>query len=232
MCSDKYTVRQYVKKRGYSDILTELYGVYKSTNEIQPDKLPKSFVLKTNHSCHCVYICRDKATFDWDKAIKGLEHDLQRDFSRKKHEYHYSAISPMILCEELINDGTGFTPTDYKFFCFSGEPECVLVCSDRGDNLKQNWFDTNWDQLQYNLNTTLQNLELKRPKLFSEMLLVAQALSKEFPFVRVDLYCTPNRIFFGELTFTPCAGFIDTMGQDALDKLGSRINLNMYIKNN
>ena len=35
---------------------------------------------------------------------------------------------------------------------------------------------------------------------------IAELLAKEFPFVRVDLYIVRNRIYFGELTFTPAAG--------------------------
>ncbi len=38
------------------------------------------------------------------------------------------------------------------------------------------------------------------------MLMIASKLSEGFPFVRVDLYTTPD-IFFGEMTFYPDAGF-------------------------
>ena len=31
-------------------------------------------------------------------------------------------------------------------------------------------------------------------------------LSKPFPLVRVDLYIVDNKVYFGELTFTPAAG--------------------------
>ena len=35
---------------------------------------------------------------------------------------------------------------------------------------------------------------------------LAEKLSKNFPFVRVDLYIIGEKIYFGELTFTPAAG--------------------------
>ena len=39
------------------------------------------------------------------------------------------------------------------------------------------------------------------------MLEVAAKLSEDFEYVRVDLYCQKNKIYFGELTFTHNAGF-------------------------
>ena len=34
----------------------------------------------------------------------------------------------------------------------------------------------------------------------------AERLAMPFPCVRVDLYILQDRIYFGELTFTPCGG--------------------------
>ena len=38
------------------------------------------------------------------------------------------------------------------------------------------------------------------------MIEYAKKLSKPFPLVRVDLYIVDNKVYFGELTFTPAAG--------------------------
>ena len=38
------------------------------------------------------------------------------------------------------------------------------------------------------------------------MIEVAESLSKDFDYVSVDLYTIQNKIFFGELTFTPGNG--------------------------
>ena len=35
---------------------------------------------------------------------------------------------------------------------------------------------------------------------------VVKQLSKPFKFIRVDLYCVKDKIYFGELTFVPEAG--------------------------
>jgi hypothetical protein len=38
------------------------------------------------------------------------------------------------------------------------------------------------------------------------MIEISAQLSRGFDFVRIDLYDTPNGVYFGEFTFTPSAG--------------------------
>ena len=40
------------------------------------------------------------------------------------------------------------------------------------------------------------------------MLNIAAKLSKDFPFVRVDLYNVDGKVYFGELTFYPWSGYV------------------------
>jgi hypothetical protein len=47
------------------------------------------------------------------------------------------------------------------------------------------------------------NYKIKKPKKLKLMLKYAKLLSKEFVFIRVDLYDYNNTIYLGELTFAP-----------------------------
>jgi hypothetical protein len=59
--SDKYKVRQYVKDVCGKELLNELYGIYQSSNEIDYDKLPNFFVLKTTNGCASNIFVKDKS---------------------------------------------------------------------------------------------------------------------------------------------------------------------------
>ena len=48
-CADKYSVRDYVKSKGLSHILTKLFAVYDNVNEIDLSTLPEKFVIKTTN---------------------------------------------------------------------------------------------------------------------------------------------------------------------------------------
>lgn len=49
--------------------------------------------------------------------------------------------------------------------------------------------------------------QLEMPENLDKMITLAEQLSKGEPFLRVDFYNINGKIFFGELTFFPAAGF-------------------------
>ena len=224
-CTDKYLVREYIVKKGLGELLPKLYGAYNSFQEIDFNSLPSKFVLKTNHSCGDVYICLDKKNFDIESARKVLSKKLKENYAKKKLEYHYSKIKPKIICEEYIDDGSGKMPKDYKFFCFNGKVYSILVCSNRSIKVEQNWYDIEWNELDYVTEKYKNNIKHEKPKNLDKMVKVAEELSSDFKFVRVDLYNANGKIFFGELTFSPAAGFIRFVKPEILEKYGSLINL-------
>ena len=65
-CVDKYNVREFVKSKGLEDILVPLIGKYNSIGDVDFDKLPDSFVIKTTHGGGGlnVVICPDKSKLD------------------------------------------------------------------------------------------------------------------------------------------------------------------------
>jgi hypothetical protein len=63
------------------------------------------------------------------------------------------------------------------------------------------------------------------------MMLLAEKLSKNLPFLRVDFYEINNKIYFGELTFYPASGFSKFEPDEWDEKLGNLIDLNLVMKN-
>lgn len=100
--------------------------------------------------------------------------------------------------------------TDYKFFCFDGVADCVMVCTERetGDP-KFYFFDKQWKLKRYNIRgkNAPEGFTLPRPDCMDEMFALAEELSRGIPYVRVDLYCIDGQVYFGELTFYPASGF-------------------------
>lgn len=54
---------------------------------------------------------------------------------------------------------------------------------------------------------------------------IASNLSAGFPILRVDLYEVNNKIYFGELTFTPLGGYVDYLKPEILHKMGEILKL-------
>ena len=49
---------------------------------------------------------------------------------------------------------------------------------------------------------------IEKPEKLEEMLQLAEKLSKDIPFIRVDFYFVDGKIYFSELTFFPSSGFV------------------------
>ena len=220
LCADKYRVREYVKNKGCSEILNELYGVWDKPEDIEWDKLPDSFVMKTNNSCGQILIVRDKETFDKTEAIRNLTEWMRAPYGIHNAQMHYIRIEPRIIAEKLLIDNANpdTSLVDYKIWCFHGKPECILVAYDRGiGHYSLSMYDTSWNNISEEaLNKQSVHYcghECAKPASFEQMLEYAKKLSRGFPFVRVDLYQGKGGPIFGELTFT-CAGAMFTAETD------------------
>lgn len=226
-CSDKYAVRSYVEEHGMGHHLTNLYGVYAYSAEIDFSKLPDQFVLKCTHGCGFNIFCRDKSHLDIKEAKRKLDAWMKVDISKLAGEVHYASIKPRIICEAFLEDRSGKALSDYKVYCFDGKAHCTMACTDReAKRAKYDFYDREWkNKLAYSKSSLLANRNIPKPEAYDEIIQAAEVLSKPFPFVRMDFYSVNGKPVFGEMTFTP-HGCIDTFMTDlAQDVMGKLIKL-------
>lgn len=220
--ADKYKIYDLVKKNGNAEILNNLLAVYDSTDEIEWEKLPEKFALKCTHGCGYNIVTKDKSKLDKKIVFKDLNKWMKEKFGKIHLEPHYDQIKPRIILEEYIENEQGLLPIDYKIYCFDGEAKLVLVCSEREDELKLDFFDLNWNRLHIGHEKDESNKTISKPSCFEEMVRNAESLAKPFPFVRVDFYDKDGMAILGELTFTPAANmakYYNDYGQEYLGKL-------------
>jgi len=229
--ADKVAVREFVTQRIGSTYLTKTFGVFSSIKNLDPSSLPKNFVLKSNHGSGASVICwegaprgeripKDLASIFWERFLihpDDLEwNDLTQLSDKwmtlnyywngwKFPEWAYRDIQPLLLVEELLLDSHGI-PFDYKFAMIDGKCSFIQVDVSRYGNHQRNLYSENWDLI--NVKTThppIFDILLPPPKL-SEMVEIAEELSKGIDFIRVDLYDVEGRVVFGELTNYPNNG--------------------------
>lgn len=224
--ADKYEVRKYVEKKGLSDILIPLLGVWDKAEDINFDTLPDQFALKCNHSCAMNIICYDKKKLDIEKTVKQLNVWL-----KTKHdvyfEQHYNQIKPRIICEAIIpSNEEGVFPMDYKIHCANGKPVFIQCCIERSNNSvgKRVVYSTEWKKLPYtNHDYHYTDTDIPKPQCLNRMLEVASILSAGLDYARIDLYEVGGKIIFGEVTLTPMGGWLSFFSQEALDLMGNEI---------
>lgn len=208
LISDKLRVRDYVAQNIGGEYLIPLLWHGDNAEDIPFDELPNKFVIKANHGCGYNIIVQDKTQLDKAKTKKQLSRWLKENFGLDQFlgtAWAYKNIKPAIMIEEFIGLN-GKVPLDYKFFCYSGRAEFVQVSLDRFGDASERLLDRNFSPLDVWNGLKLYTRDMAKPKNYDKMLGLADTLSKDFDFIRVDLYSVGNKIFFGELTCYPAGG--------------------------
>lgn len=208
-CADKYAVREYIKERGCEDILVPLIAAYDKVEDVEWDKLPQAFVMKWNFGCGFNIICPDKSKLDIEETRKKMKEWGKNKFWLPFSEMQYKAIRRKIVVEEYLRPKHGVQPEDYKVYCFNGVPKFVLLCTGREfGRPKFYFFDENWELARINRDSKAapEGFTYPRPNCLDKLLEAAKTLSEPFKFVRTDFYIVNDKVYFGELTFTPNAG--------------------------
>lgn len=227
MMVDKYAVKQYVASKIGSQYIIPTLGVWNHFDEIDFDELPNQFVLKCTHDSGGIVICKDKLKLDKRAAKQKLEYYLKRKYYYVHREWPYKNVKPRIIAEKYMSNDNGEDLNDYKLMCFNGQVKATFVCSDRfsEDGLKVTFYDTNWKRMPFERHYPASKTDIARPKTYDEMLILAEKLAFQIPFVRVDFYEVHGRVYFGELTFFPGSGYEEFTPEEWDKKLGDWINL-------
>lgn len=224
--ADKYAVREYVASKIGDKYLIPCYGVWDSPWDIDFEKLPEQYVLKCTHDQGSIRICKDAETFDREESKRYLAKRCKRNAFYYGREWPYKVIKPRVIAEGYLIDQKESDLFDYKVHCFSGVPKVILVCSERSQGLKEDWFDTEWNHLPVHRPTHKNSGKvIKRPEKLEEMLRCAEVLSEGKIFSRIDFYYVNGRIYFGEITFYPTSGYTDFVPEEYDLILGRYINL-------
>ena len=205
---DKAQAKDYVRDILGEEYIIPTFGLWERAEDIDFGLLPDRFVMKGTHDSGRVIVCTDKNQLDFDSARQEMQQSLDRDFYAITREWPYKNVPHRIIAEQFIRQSDGGL-TDYKFFCFNGHVDCVMVCIDRHlGKPKFYFFDRNWNFLRLNKRGVAapEGFTLPRPEGMERMFEIASILSKGQPFVRVDLYNVDGKIYFGELTFYPDGG--------------------------
>lgn len=208
---DKYDVKEYVSNLIGNEYVVPTLGVWDKPENIEWDKLPNQFVLKTTHGGGNVgvVICKDKNNFDKGRAIKILNESLKRNIYFLLREWPYKFIKARIIAEKYIAPLPNQKDLpDYKFFCFNGEPKYCQVISGRSSKVCSDFFDLEWNHQPFHepKQYPFAEVEPEKPKNLELMWNLARRLSENKPFSRIDFYDIGSNVYFGEITFFPTSG--------------------------
>lgn len=214
--TDKYLVRKHIIETIGEEYLMPLITIdgkdyFESAKEIDFNKLPNSFVIKCSHGSHMNIVVQDKTKLK-KKDIRQYKRQLNKWLHTNyayvvAAELQYKDLKPRIIIEKYIKTDNTYL-TDYKFFCFHGEPKFLGVFEGRSTtDYSETYRDIDFNKLDFRLDHFKENPKLKKPKNYDKMIEIVKKLCEDYAMVRVDLYNIDGSILFGELTFSSASGY-------------------------
>lgn len=194
---DKELVKFYA-----SNIISEKYivktiHILKNEFEVDQYNFPVNCCIKPTHLSGRVIFRKNGNKID----INEIKSWLKINYYKLGREKTYKSLIPKIIIEELIFNSTN--NKDYKFFCYKGKVAFIQIDLDRFKEHKRLYLNSEWEILDFSMIYPKYEGTFNKPDNFFECNLIAEKLSKDFEFIRIDLYTNGERIFLGEMTNFP-----------------------------
>lgn len=210
-------------------------GVYKELEDIglKDLQLPAEWLVYGKSFDSSILDTLDKRPSDWHYIIKcnhGSGWNLPYTPNVTKHEIiidnmnrwlntNYAYISGLEIQYKWIKPGYVVQPVyvqqplDWSFWCENGKIEGIGLTRKCGKNYEQYIAFVNEEgkQNSWYIGAEPDQVDLfpSQVNILKQMIPYVLKLVKPFKFVRCDLYYINKKVYFGELTFTPCSGVLD-----------------------
>lgn len=203
---DKFAVKEYVAKRIGAEYVIPILGAWDSFDDINFKELPDKYVLKCTHDAGSVIIVDGKQNFNKSEMKSKLDIALNTNYFWMGREWPYKYVRRRILAEKYMVQSSEMI--DYKFMCFNGKVKIIFTCTERNgaEQLKVTFFDSEWNRMPFERHYPASTKVIEKPINLSLMIELAEKLSENIPFVRIDFYEIDYRVYFGEITFYPGGG--------------------------
>ncbi len=228
---DKLKVKEYVAGIIGPQYVLPTLGVWSNTDDINWADLPNRFVLKTTHGGGGVgvLICKDKTKLDIRNTCHMLNRSIKQSIYIYYREWPYKNVRRNIIAEPFLinNDNPDGDLRDYKLFCFNGVVKFLKIDFDRFVDHHANYYLRDGELLKFGeVNCPPDySKHMEMPKYLNTMVSLAEKISKDHPFMRVDFYECNDSVYFGEITFFPAGGF-GRFTDDAWDiRIGQMLKL-------
>lgn len=238
--SDKIESKKWASDIIGAEHVVEPICMWENIHDFNPKVLPEIYMLKLSHGCGFVYPIywgksrRFNLTFNINNLCDLLPHISSIDFAFvNAYEMQYHNIKPILYAEEDIFPESEYKlkfQYEYKIWCKNGKPLVICCCDPRYFRSRTFYtvdfkYQLMHDQLKKNKDFSI------CPKKIDTVLQFASILASEFNFARVDFMLSDNKIYFGEITFTPYSGIIDFLPEEICEEFAASIKIKK-LKNN
>ncbi len=198
--SDKEYLKFYVTAKVGKQHAVPTLAVLHSFSEVQKYQFEASSVIKPTHMSGEVIFFNNADDLDTARVRNWFS----VNYYNWTRERNYKYLIPKVIVEPVIFPG--MRCDDYKVFCLNGRPKFIKVEIDRNGDHQQALYTPDWQRVPASFSTNRSKpslLEIAKPENLPTILHIAQELSRDFSFIRVDCYTDGKTVYVGELTNVP-----------------------------
>ncbi|MGE6571698.1 ATP-grasp fold amidoligase family protein [Psychrobacter namhaensis] len=192
--SDKYLLKSYVKSKVGDKYNVPTVAVFTSYEEMEEFKFPENCCIKPTNASQAVILRKNNEPINIEKTKEWFK----LDYYKLTRERNYKYLKPMVIIEPLIFDSKDLM--DYRFFCYNGKVKLICIDIGKYSGYKRIFYDRNWKKQDFSLHYPIYEGEINKPSNLNKMLEVAEILSSDFNFIRIDLYSDGINCLVGEIT--------------------------------
>lgn len=206
IAADKALTREHVAHAVGPQYLVPALGLWPNAASVPIEMLPRPCVLKPTVGSGQVLFLRLDEDINVCQTRLTLQRWLDTEYGRMNREWCYDRLRGKVIAETLLTDEHGDVPADYKLYVIGGAVRFIQVDRGRFCRHTRNLYDTDWQLLPARL-TLPNHAPDPCPVPLAEMIAITLRLAQDFEFLRVDCYVVDGRVYVGELTNYPGAGF-------------------------
>ena len=112
---------------------------------------------------------------------------------------NYRFLTPKVIVEPLLFGDSDIR--DYRFFCYKGKVKLIMVDREPKHSLQikqRTFFDLKWNEQTFKLAYKAETVP--KPSNLEQMISIAEKLSSDFDFIRIDIFTNGTKCFVGEIT--------------------------------
>lgn len=192
--SDKYLVKDYVRSKVGEQYNVPTIAVFDNYLDLVKFNFPESCCIKPTQASQAVILRKNGEPIDITETEKWFE----LNYYKKTRERNYKYLKPKVIVEPLIFGSTDLM--DYRLFCYKGKVKLICIDVGKFSGYQRIFYTKDWVKQDFSLKYPLFEGEIEKPKNLEEMIIVAEKLSNELDFIRVDLYSDGENCLVGEIT--------------------------------
>lgn len=217
--TDKLAAREIARTRVPELIAPQVMWVGDTPDELPPDILNGPCVIKTNRGSGWNLFNWSANHLSKSDVVDYFKPKMRFVYGHRIGEWAYAMVKQKFYAEEIFLEPSGRVPDDFNIHTFDGRVVTISMIHDRfGDrahiSLNRDFLrtDTVWQEYS-------SDYEPQFEAVYHKLAEIAERLAVGIDYVRVDLFCHNDRIYFREFTFFPGSGLsIRNVGETELTR--------------